>query len=90
MLADSPVDFVALPKDKPAYQKLVRLLSLGKRRAQKGECLLYLRDMLEWADGSILIALPQGMEQKGGSDRPYHPDAPPLSRPCVHGCCPAL
>lgn len=63
-LADSPVDFVALPKDKPAYQKLVRLLSLGKRRAQKGECLLYLRDMLEWADGSILIALPQGLEQK--------------------------
>ncbi|AQZ53419.1 error-prone DNA polymerase [Martelella mediterranea] len=64
VLADSPVDFVALPKDKPAYQKLVRLLSLGKRRAQKGECLLYLRDMLEWADGSILIALPQGLENR--------------------------
>ncbi len=64
VLADSPVDFVALPKDKPAYQKLVRLLSLGKQRTQKGECLLYLSDMLEWADGSLLIALPESMEQK--------------------------
>ncbi|MBB4122519.1 error-prone DNA polymerase [Martelella radicis] len=64
VLSDSPVDFVALPKDKSAYQKLARLLSLGKQRTQKGECLLYLSDMLDWADGSILIALPQEMKKK--------------------------
>ncbi|WP_299405219.1 error-prone DNA polymerase [uncultured Roseobacter sp.] len=60
VLRDSPADWVALPRDRAAYQRLSRLLTLGKRRAEKGQCDLSLRDLLEGATGMILIALPQG------------------------------
>jgi error-prone DNA polymerase len=60
VLRDSPVDWIALPRDRAAYQRLTRLLTLGKRRAGKGDCHLDLRDMLEGCAGMILIALPQG------------------------------
>lgn len=58
VLRDSPVHWVALPTDLAAYQRLTRLLTLGKRRAKKGECQLDLADLLEGCDGMILIALP--------------------------------
>ncbi|MBN9672925.1 error-prone DNA polymerase [Roseibium aggregatum] len=60
VLEDSPVHFVALPTDRPAYERLSRLLTLGKRRADKGNCQLYLDDLLKAVTGLILIALPQG------------------------------
>ncbi len=49
---------LALPTDRIAYGHLSRLLTLGKRRAPKGECWLDLEDLLEAGDGMILIALP--------------------------------
>ena len=60
VLCDSPVDWVALPRDRGAYERLTRLLTLGKRRAAKGECELYLKDVPEHCAGMILIALPRG------------------------------
>lgn len=59
VLQDSPVHWVALPKDRTAYGKLCQLLTLGKRRAEKGKCELTLEDILKGASGMILIALPQ-------------------------------
>lgn len=59
VLRDSCADWVALPRDKAAYQRLTRLLTLGKRRAEKGECYLDLKDILEGCIGMTLIALPQ-------------------------------
>ncbi|QUS54409.1 error-prone DNA polymerase [Pseudovibrio brasiliensis] len=59
VLEDSPVDWVALPQDRPAYARLSRLLTKGKRRTEKGECQLFFKDLLEGARGVILIALPQ-------------------------------
>lgn len=58
VLRDSPVEWIALPSDKPAWQRLTRLLTLGKRRAAKGECDLDMADMLAGCDGIILIGLP--------------------------------
>ena len=58
VLQDSPVDWLALPTDRAAYQRLCRLLTLGKRRAEKGDCLLWEKDMSACV-GMILIALPQ-------------------------------
>ena len=58
VLTDSAVDWLALPTDITAWSSLTRLLSLGKRRAPKGECHLTLTDLLEWGAGMILIALP--------------------------------
>lgn len=63
VLTDSPVEWLALPKDVAAWSRLTRLLSLGKRRAPKGECHLTRADLAEWGVGMILIALlPDPME----------------------------
>ncbi|WP_373236868.1 PHP domain-containing protein, partial [Cohaesibacter celericrescens] len=58
-LADSALDWVVLPTDRPAYTRLARLLTLGKRRAGKGGCHLVLADMLKGCSGMMIIALPQ-------------------------------
>jgi len=58
VLTDSTVEWVALPTDLAAWSRLTRLLSLGKRRAPKGECHLRRADLTEWGQGMILIALP--------------------------------
>ena len=58
VLTDSPVDWLALPTDIMAWSRLTRLLSLGKRRAPKGQCHLGEADLLDWGQGMILIALP--------------------------------
>ncbi|MFA5582244.1 MAG: error-prone DNA polymerase [Paracoccaceae bacterium] len=58
VLTDSPVEWVALPTDLAVWSRLTRLLSLGKRRAPKGECHLTRADLMDWGKGLILIALP--------------------------------
>jgi len=59
VLRHGSVDWLALPVDRPAYARLSRLLTVGKRRAEKGGCDLWHDDLLEWGKGIILIALPQ-------------------------------
>ncbi|MGR3463947.1 error-prone DNA polymerase [Limimaricola sp.] len=58
VLRDSDTDWIALPTDRAAYERLSRLLTLGKRRACKGECHLDLEDLAEGCESMILIALP--------------------------------
>nr|WP_306303322.1 PHP domain-containing protein [Pseudovibrio denitrificans] len=60
VLEDSPVDWVALPQDRPAYARLSRLLTKGKRRTEKGECQLFFKDLLEGARGVILMLCRKG------------------------------
>ncbi len=59
ILRDSPLHWLALPRDRVAYARLSRLLTLGKRRATKGECHLDMADLRDHCAGMILIALPQ-------------------------------
>lgn len=59
VLQDSPVEWVALPTDRTAYERLSQLLTLGKRRAEKGDCHLNHADLLAAVAGLILIALPR-------------------------------
>ena len=54
VLEDGP-DILAYPKDRAAYGRLCRLLTLGKRRTTKGACELYLKDVAAWREGSVLI-----------------------------------
>jgi len=49
---------LAFPTDRPAYSRLSRLLSLGKRRAPKGECHLVLHDLLDHHHGLLAVAMP--------------------------------
>jgi len=45
------------PQDRPAYSRLCRLLTRGKRAAPKGECYLSLDDLLEFVEGQCLVAI---------------------------------
>ena len=56
-LTDGP-SLLCFPTDKPAYARLSGLLTLGRRRAPKGECWLSMADLAEMAAGQIAIALP--------------------------------
>jgi error-prone DNA polymerase len=54
---DAP-SLLCLPEDRAAYGRLSQMLTDGKMRAKKGECLLRLDDLLAYGDGQRLIALP--------------------------------
>jgi error-prone DNA polymerase len=56
---DGTPDLIAYPKDRSAYAKLTRLLTLGNRRAPKGECYLDFADYLAHAQGLQTILIPQ-------------------------------
>ncbi|MEL7114237.1 MAG: error-prone DNA polymerase [Pseudomonadota bacterium] len=45
----------ALPRDRRGWGNLCRLLTEGKRRAEKGDCDLRLDDLLRWGDGQELL-----------------------------------
>ena len=53
--ADGTPDILAYPQDRAAWGRLTRLLTLGKRRTEKGECLLYCDDLLAEVTGLSLI-----------------------------------
>ena len=57
-LTDAPC-LLAYPVDREGYGRLSRLLSLGKMRAEKGECELTLQDVADHADGIAFIAWPE-------------------------------
>ncbi|MEM8616293.1 MAG: error-prone DNA polymerase [Pseudomonadota bacterium] len=56
-LQDGP-SLLCYPRDRQAYGRLCRLLSLGQRRAEKGECHLFVRDVVEHAADQVLVILP--------------------------------
>jgi error-prone DNA polymerase len=58
VFVDGTPDILAYPKDRAAYGRLCRLLSEGKLRAPKGECLLALDDLLKWQEGLLLAVMP--------------------------------
>jgi len=58
VFVDGTPDILAYPKDRKAYGRLCRLLSEGKLRAPKGECLLTLSDLLKWQEGLLLVVMP--------------------------------
>lgn len=54
--ADAP-SVLCLPTDLAAYSRLSQLISLGRLRVPKGECLLFWADLLERLDGQQIILL---------------------------------
>ena len=55
------VSLLAYPTTRAAYGALCRLLSLGQRRAEKGQCLITLDDVYSHAPGMIFALLPDGI-----------------------------
>jgi len=63
VFADGTPDILAYPRDRDAYGRLCRLLTRGKLAAEKGECRLALGDLMDFADGQLLVlALPHRFE----------------------------
>ncbi len=56
---DCGQEIIALPKTRAAYGRLCRLLTIGKRRAEKGQCNLSLDDVCRWSAESCLIIIPK-------------------------------
>ena len=69
-LTDGP-SLLCYPKDRAAYGRLSRLLSEGKMKAKKGECLISFTDVLETGEGQVFIAMPDeevlGPRFRGGN-----------------------
>ncbi|MEM1330114.1 MAG: error-prone DNA polymerase [Planctomycetota bacterium] len=64
VLSDAP-PVLAYPTDLPSYARLCRLLTLGKRRAPKGECHLTLHDLFEHASGLLAVIEPPAILDDG-------------------------
>ncbi len=52
------LSLLCYPTDRAAYGRLSTLLTLGKRRAEKGACHLILDDVFTYDEGQIFIAVP--------------------------------
>ena len=56
VFADGTPDIIAYPATRHGWGRLTRLLTLGNRRAVKGDCTLHLPDLLDHAQDLLLIA----------------------------------
>ncbi|TPG52205.1 error-prone DNA polymerase [Sphingomonas glacialis] len=63
MIAGARVDLACgrrlllYPTDRPAWSRLTRLLTVGKKRAGKGKCDLHWHDLGPWSEGMVAILL---------------------------------
>ena len=56
VFADGTPDIVAYPVSRHGWGRLTRLLSIGNLRAEKGDCILNLEDLLDHCEDLLLIA----------------------------------
>jgi error-prone DNA polymerase len=66
IFTDAPT-VTALPLNRQGWGNLCRILSKGRLRAEKGDCILHLSDLLEFSDGLHLLLWPQADRSKGGA-----------------------
>jgi error-prone DNA polymerase len=90
MFADGTPDILAYPQDRAAWGRLTRLLSVGKRRTDKGECILNIDDLLEHIVGLNLVVMPGDLRAQRASKldegtlRLVHDSQAPLTRFAAH------
>ena len=63
VFADGTPDIIAYPQDLAGWGKLCRLLTRGNLKADKGDCILTLPDLVFAASGLSLIVMPDAEEQ---------------------------
>ena len=67
--------------DRAAYGRLTRLITVGRRRAPKGECCLYLADIAAHADGLMAGVIPTRAPRTTVAGLPTEPlDRPKVSQ----------
>lgn len=66
---DTGFSATALPKTRKGWGNLCRLISCGRLRAEKGDCLLYMDDLVEFgAELALLIHPPEERSSKSNSE----------------------
>ncbi len=79
------------PTNRAAYSRLCRLLTLGKRRAPKGQCELTLHDLIEHHEGLLAIIVPPAVldedfiEIVRGLGRVFDDDRLWIASSCLYG-----
>ncbi|HEX3442569.1 MAG TPA: DNA polymerase III subunit alpha [Pseudolabrys sp.] len=75
VFSDGTPDILAYPRDRAAWGRLTRLLTIGNLRAKKGECILTLDDLIAHAFGLELVVLPSPrLRGEGDEHRRREPD----------------
>nr|WP_170411430.1 PHP domain-containing protein [Ruegeria atlantica] len=67
IFTDAPT-VTALPLNRQGWANLCRILSKGRLRAENGDCILHMSDLLEFSDGLHLLLWPQAARPPGGAD----------------------
>jgi error-prone DNA polymerase len=60
LIPSDGAELLCFPTDRAAYARLCRLLTLGKRRAAKGQCDFSLDEVIDHGDGQVFVVLPDG------------------------------
>jgi len=68
--ADGTPDILAYPQNRAAWGRLTRLLTVGKSRGEKAECILFFEDLLEHIAGLNLIVMPPARLPRRASPLP--------------------
>lgn len=79
VFVDGTPDIIAYPANRRGWGRLTRLLTTGNLRAQKGDCILRLEDLIAFHDDLLLIVLPgsSAVAQRAHRDPVAHDsDAP--------------
>jgi len=81
VFADGTPDIIVYPETRHGWGRLCRLLSTGNLRADKGDCVLWLGDLLTFHEDLLLIVLPtstrredEGVERKPEKQTILPPD----------------
>ncbi|WP_242097278.1 error-prone DNA polymerase [Sphingomonas sp. CROZ-RG-20F-R02-07] len=84
VFADGTPDIVAYPATRFGWGRLTRLLTLGNRRAEKGDCILGFADLFRHAEDLLLVAMPESTDRGArvravaANDGAGPPPLPPL------------
>ncbi|MCZ4340982.1 error-prone DNA polymerase [Sphingomonadaceae bacterium G21617-S1] len=73
VFADGTPDIVAYPVNRHGWGRLTRLLTVGNRRAVKGDCVLQINDLLDHLEDLLLIVMPGGGMVLGEEGARLHP-----------------
>ncbi|MEL7048877.1 MAG: PHP domain-containing protein, partial [Pseudomonadota bacterium] len=88
-LLDGP-SLLCFPRNRAAYGRLCRLLTLGQRRAEKGDCHLYVEDVVAHRSEQVFVILPPD-DWAWLSEKPQDADlkseGSSLERPASRSAC---
>ncbi len=68
VFADETPDILAFAENRRGWANLCRLLSTGNLRAEKGKCLLYEADLLQFHENLMLAVLPPRRRPEGEAE----------------------